>query len=65
MADDNSNTGEPDPSGVSLAEIYERRYWVDRFGVTAERLKTAVEAVGNSPDDVENGCSSMSRYQFL
>lgn len=57
MADDKSNTGEPDRSRVSLSEIYERKYWADKYGVTAERLTAAVEAVGNSPDDVEKWLS--------
>lgn len=54
MADDKSNAGEPDRSRISLSETYEVRYWSDKFGVTADRLKTAIDAVGNSPEAVEN-----------
>lgn len=54
MTDDKSNTGEPDRSRISLSETYEVRYWSDKFGVTADRLKTAIDAVGNSPEAVEN-----------
>jgi len=53
MADDKSMTGEPDRSRISLSEAYEVRYWTENYGVTEERLKAAVEAVGNSPDAVE------------
>jgi len=53
MADDKSITGEPDRSRISLSEAYEVKYWADNYGVTAERLKAAVNAVGNSPDAVE------------
>jgi uncharacterized protein DUF3606 len=53
MADDKSKTGEPDRSRISLSETYEVKYWSDKYGVSAERLKAAVGAVGNSPDAVE------------
>jgi len=53
MADDKSNTGEPDRSRVSLSEVYEVKYWSDKYGASADRLKAAVDAVGNSPEAVE------------
>ena len=53
MADDKSNTGEPDRSRISPSEVYEVKYWSDKYGVTAERLKAAVAAAGNSPAAVE------------
>lgn len=53
MADDKSNKGEPDRSRISLSEMYEVKYWADKYGVNADRLKAAVAAVGNSPDHVE------------
>ena len=53
MADDKSNTGEPDRSRISLSEPYEISYWSKKYGVAANRLHAAVDAVGNSPDDVE------------
>ena len=53
MADDKTKRGEPDRSRISLTEDYEVRYWTKKFGVSAERLKQAVKAVGNSPANVE------------
>jgi uncharacterized protein DUF3606 len=53
MADDKNNTGEPDRSRISLSEIYEVKYWSDKYGTTAPRLKAAVAAVGDSPEAVE------------
>jgi hypothetical protein len=37
---------------VNIAEYYEVEYWTARFGVSVERLKTAVKAVGTSAEDV-------------
>lgn len=31
-----------------MGEDYEVAYWTDKFGVSRERLQTAVDAVGNS-----------------
>jgi len=53
MADDKKNTGEPDRSRISLFEPYEVKYWSEKFGITPERLGTAVGAAGNSPEAVE------------
>jgi hypothetical protein len=53
MADDKNMTGEPDRSRISLSEDYEVKYWTDNYGITVDRLKAAVQAVGNSPDAVE------------
>jgi hypothetical protein len=38
---------------INLSEDYEARYWSDKFGVTPERLREAVQKVGNSPEAVE------------
>jgi hypothetical protein len=44
-------TGERTKVDVTDAEAL--RYWTDRFGVTAVRVKDAVAAVGTSPVKVE------------
>jgi hypothetical protein len=51
MADDKSKRGPQDRSRISLGEDYEVRYLSD--GVSAERLKAAVNKVGNSAEAVE------------
>lgn len=53
MTDDKSNTGNPDRQRISLSEDYEVRDWSEKFGVSEERLRVAVEKVGNQADDVE------------
>jgi Protein of unknown function (DUF3606) len=53
MADDKSKRGPQDRSRISLGEDYEVRYWSEKFGVSADRLKAAVNKVGNSAEAVE------------
>ena len=53
MSDNKQNTGKPDRSRISTSEDYEAQYWKEKFGVTSEELQTAVAAVGNSADKVE------------
>jgi translation initiation factor 6 (eIF-6) len=33
---------------INTSENYEMEYWSNKFGVSVERLKSAVKAVGNS-----------------
>jgi hypothetical protein len=51
MADDTSKTA-LDRKLISLSEVYEVQYWTQAFGVTAEQLREAVAAVGNSAEKV-------------
>ncbi len=37
-----------DRDRINMGESYELQYWSNKFGVSIERLKTAVKAVGNS-----------------
>lgn len=53
MSDDKNQTGNPDRQRISLSEDYEVRDWSQKFGVSEERLRAAVEKVGNQADDVE------------
>ena len=53
MSDDKSETGNPDRQRISLSEDYEVRDWAEKFGVSEDRLRQAVEKVGNQADDVE------------
>ena len=47
MADDKTKRGGQDRNRINLNEDYEVRDWSKKFGVTAEELKKAVQAVGN------------------
>lgn len=51
--DDTSKTGRQDDSQVNVNEAYEVQYWSEKFGVTADRLKQAVKAVGTQVKAVE------------
>jgi hypothetical protein len=53
MADDKTKRAPQDEKLINLTEEYEVEYWTERFGVTRERLATAVRRVGNSALAVE------------
>jgi hypothetical protein len=46
MADDRSKTGQPDRIRINIEEDYERRDWAQKFGVSEQRLREAVQKVG-------------------
>lgn len=46
MSDDKTIRGPADGSRVNVNEDYELRYWTEKFGVSAEQLRTAVQQVG-------------------
>jgi hypothetical protein len=43
-----------DPRRICLSEESDVRYWTEQFGVSRERLRLAVEAVGPDPKMVES-----------
>ena len=51
MPDDLKKTPE-DRSRISITEPDQAKYWVDKFGVSKERLSEAVSKVGFSPEAV-------------
>jgi IS30 family transposase len=53
MADDRRLTGQQDRSQISLSEDYEVRYWTQKFGVSEDELRAAVNRVGRSAKTVE------------
>lgn len=52
MADDKKEIGGADRTRISLGEDYEVRDWTKSLGVSEEKLREAVEAVGDSADAV-------------
>ena len=53
MSDDKTKVGFQDRSQININEKYELEYWTKRFGVTVERLRSAVDKVGTSVKAVE------------
>lgn len=53
MSDNLQDRGSPDRKLVAMGEEHEVRYWTERFGVSEEQLRRAVEQVGNSAAEVE------------
>lgn len=52
IADDKTARGSQDRSRIALSEDYEVEYWTNRFSVSKDKLREAVDAVGNSVDAV-------------
>lgn len=52
MADDLKNRGPADRARVNINEVHELRYWTEKFGVTENALKAAVDRVGPMAADV-------------
>lgn len=53
MSDNTALRGPQDRSRVNMSEDYEVRYWTEKFGVSKERLATAVNEVGSSVSAIE------------
>jgi hypothetical protein len=52
MPDDLSKKAPEDSSRISITEPDQAQYWVDKFGVSKERLLAAVRKVGYSPQAI-------------
>lgn len=48
MSDNRNDRGPQDATRVNLTEDYEVQYWTNRFGVSEDRLRSAVDKVGVS-----------------
>lgn len=53
MPDNTANSGGQDRKRINVSQDYELRDWSEKFGVTPERLKEAVAAVGDQAFKVE------------
>lgn len=51
--DDKKHTGNPDRQRININEKYELTDWSQKFGVSRDELKNAVQAVGTMAKDVE------------
>ena len=52
MADDKTKVGGQDRERISLGEDYEMRDWAESLGVSEDKLRHAVAAVGDRVEDV-------------
>lgn len=57
MSDDKNDVGQADRLRINVNEDYELQYWSNKFGVTAQRLRDAVDKVGVMAADVERELS--------
>jgi Protein of unknown function (DUF3606) len=53
MTDDLSKRGVQDRTRINIHEDHEIRYWTQKFGVSQDQLKAAVQKVGPSAAAVE------------
>jgi hypothetical protein len=61
MADVQGKRSGQDRWRIYLAQVYEGRFWADKFGVSEDELAVAVEAVGNRVDAVEEHLRACSQ----
>ncbi|TCD12236.1 DUF3606 domain-containing protein [Pedobacter frigidisoli] len=54
MMDDKQKTGGADRSRININEAYELDYWSEKFGISKDKLKAAVQVVGTSAVGVED-----------
>jgi hypothetical protein len=52
MSDDKTKSGGQDRQRINVHEDYEVRDWAKSLGTTPERLKEAVQAVGDRAENV-------------
>lgn len=52
--DDKQKNGSADRGRININEGYELDYWSNKFGVSKDKLKAAVQMVGTSADKVED-----------
>jgi len=51
--DNKTKTGSPDSKRINIEEDYEVSYWSDKFGISHDELKKAVNAAGTSAEAVK------------
>ncbi len=58
MSDDKMKVGGQDRARINLSEDYEVFSWSKKFGVTPDKLRSAVAAVGDRAEDVQRHLST-------
>ena len=53
MSDDLKHTGRPDDARINVEQEHEVRYWAEKFGISGEQLKQAVQRAGPMVRDVQ------------
>ena len=61
MADNPNLTHPQDAQRVNVQQPHELRYWTEKFGVSAEALREAVQQVGPMVEDVADYLSAEQR----
>ena len=59
---DNEQTGKPDEARINVERDHEVRYWADKFGVTADEVRSAVKAAGPMVKDVRQRLGAHRSY---
>ena len=57
MADNLKETGKPDDSRINMEQDHEVKYWSEKFGVSRDELRKAVQAAGPMAKDVQRHLS--------
>lgn len=58
--DNKLKTGKADDARININESYELQYWSEKFNVTREQLRDAVEKAGPAVEDVRKHLSKKS-----
>jgi hypothetical protein len=53
MADDLKKTGRHDDERINVDQDHEVRYWAEKFGLSSQQLREAVDAAGPMVKDVQ------------
>jgi hypothetical protein len=53
MSDNLKQTGKPDDSRINIEQDHELQYWSEKFGVSRDELRKAVQAAGPTVKDVQ------------
>jgi hypothetical protein len=61
MSDDKTKVGGQDRQRINVNESYELRDWAKSMNTTPERIKEAVQAVGDRADKVREYIGEQSR----
>ena len=61
MPDDPTASGGPDRQRINVNQDHELRDWSEKFGVSPDELKAAVQAVGDRAIDVQTYLAGLAK----